>query len=88
MQANLEKEAKEDEETHEKMQCWCKTNGNEKAKSIEEAQSKALEVRVEELTATSSRLATEIAVAEARRRWCLVLPGEPGGATFELPSGE
>ena len=25
-------------DTHEKMQCWCKTNGDEKAKSIEEAQ--------------------------------------------------
>ncbi|CAK9080464.1 unnamed protein product [Durusdinium trenchii] len=66
MQSNLEKEAKEDEDTHEKMQCWCKTNGDEKAKSIEEAQThiKALESRVEELGATSSRLATEITHAK------------------------
>lgn len=66
MQSNLEKEAKEDEDTHDKMQCWCKTNGDEKTKSIEEAQTKikALEARMDELTATSSRLATEIAVAE------------------------
>ena len=26
------------QETHEKMQCWCKTNGDEKANSIQEAQ--------------------------------------------------
>ncbi|CAL1134013.1 unnamed protein product [Cladocopium goreaui] len=54
------------EDTHDKMQCWCKTNGDEKTKSIEEAQTKikALEARMDELTATSSRLATEIAVAE------------------------
>lgn len=66
MQSNLEKEAKEDEDTHDKMQCWCKTNGDEKTKSIEEAHTKikALEARMDELTATSSRLATEIAVAE------------------------
>ncbi|CAL1162094.1 unnamed protein product, partial [Cladocopium goreaui] len=66
MQSNLEKETKEDEDTHDKMQCWCKTNGDEKTKSIEEAQTKikALEARMDELTATSSRLATEIAVAE------------------------
>ena len=66
MQTNLEKEAKEDEDTYEKMQCWCKTNGDEKAKSIEEAQShvKALEARVDELTATSSRLTSEITHAE------------------------
>lgn len=66
MQSNLEKEAKEDEDTHDKMQCWCKTNGDEKTKSIEEAQTKikALEARMDELTETSSRLATEIAVAE------------------------
>jgi len=66
MESNLEKEAKEDEETHEKMQCWCKTNGDEKANSIQEAQNhiKALGARVDELTATGSRLASEITHAE------------------------
>lgn len=66
MQASLEKEAKEDEDTHDKMQCWCKTNGDEKAKSIDEAQShiKALEARVDELMASSSRLAAEITHGE------------------------
>ncbi|CAJ1333132.1 unnamed protein product [Effrenium voratum] len=66
MQTSLAEEAKEDEDTYEKMQCWCKTNGDEKAKSIEEAKShvKALESRVEELAATSSRLGTEIAGAK------------------------
>ena len=66
MQTNLEKEAKEDEDTYEKMQCWCKSNGDEKAKSIEEAQNhvKALEARVDELTATSSRLTSEITHTE------------------------
>ena len=28
------------QDTHDKMQCWCKTNGDEKTKSIEEAQTK------------------------------------------------
>ena len=48
------------------MQCWCKSNGDEKAKSIEEAQNhvKALEARVDELTATSSRLTSEITHTE------------------------
>mmetsp|Transcript_61556 Transcript_61556/g.97610 ORF Transcript_61556/g.97610 Transcript_61556/m.97610 type:complete len:654 (-) Transcript_61556:81-2042(-) len=66
MQSNLEKEAKDDEDTYEKMQCWCKSNGDEKAKSIEEAQNhvKALAARVDELTATSSRLTSEITHTE------------------------
>ena len=43
-----------------------KSNGDEKAKSIEEAQNhvKALEARVDELTATSSRLTSEITHTE------------------------
>lgn len=28
------------EETHEKMQCWCKSNGDEKSKSISEGESR------------------------------------------------
>ena len=28
------------QDTHDKMECWCKTNGEEKTKSIEEAQTK------------------------------------------------
>ncbi|CAE7255062.1 unnamed protein product [Symbiodinium pilosum] len=66
MQSSLEEEAKEDEDTYEKMQCWCKSNGDEKAKSIEEAEAriKGLEARTEELAATSSRLTSEIATSE------------------------
>mmetsp|Transcript_27090 Transcript_27090/g.55855 ORF Transcript_27090/g.55855 Transcript_27090/m.55855 type:complete len:567 (+) Transcript_27090:51-1751(+) len=66
MESSLEAEAKEDEDTYEKMQCWCKSNGEDKAKSIEsaEARIKGLEARTEELAATSSRLASEIATSE------------------------
>mmetsp|Transcript_89961 Transcript_89961/g.160114 ORF Transcript_89961/g.160114 Transcript_89961/m.160114 type:complete len:666 (-) Transcript_89961:167-2164(-) len=62
MQASLETELKEDEETHEKMTCWCKSNTEEKTKSIEEAETriKALQGRVAELSATGSRLTVEI----------------------------
>jgi len=62
MQASLEKELTEDEETYEKMTCWCKTNTEEKTKSIEEAQTriKASQGRVAELTASGSRLTVEI----------------------------
>lgn len=66
MESSLEAEAKEDEDTYEKMQCWCKSNGEDKAKSIEsaEARIKGLEARTEELAATSSRLASEISTSE------------------------
>ncbi|CAK0860487.1 unnamed protein product [Prorocentrum cordatum] len=44
------------------MACWCETNDKEKTKSIKEAEARiaALEVKIEEDTAASARLATEI----------------------------
>merc|ERR1719248_212434 len=62
MQAQLQKEAEEDEEVYEKLACWCETNDKEKTAAIEEAESRitALTSAIEEGTATSSRLNTEI----------------------------
>merc|ERR1711959_875466 len=62
MLKQLEKEAEEDEEIYEKMACWCETNDKEKTKSIADAEAriKALTTSVEELTASSARLNTEI----------------------------
>merc|ERR1719464_35964 len=61
MLEQLEKEAEEDEEIYDKLACWCKTNDGEKTKSIKdsEASINRLTVKIEELTATSARLATE-----------------------------
>merc|ERR1719229_1061987 len=55
MLKQLEKEAEEDEEIYDKMACWCETNDKAKTKAIAEA-----EARIEELTAQSARLSTEI----------------------------
>mmetsp|Transcript_21703 Transcript_21703/g.67713 ORF Transcript_21703/g.67713 Transcript_21703/m.67713 type:complete len:679 (+) Transcript_21703:68-2104(+) len=62
MQKQLEKEAKEDEEIYDKLACWCETNDKEKAKSISDAEKKikGLTNKIDELTATSARLNTEI----------------------------
>merc|ERR1719355_287145 len=62
MVKQLQKESEEDEDTYEKMGCWCETNDKEKTKSIEDAQSriKQLGTSIEELTQASSRLNTEI----------------------------
>merc|ERR1719377_114336 len=62
MQAQLEKEAEEDEAIYEKMACWCETNDKEKTKSIADAEARIsdLTTRIEELTASSARLNTEI----------------------------
>jgi hypothetical protein len=62
MLKQLEKEAETDEEIYDKMACWCETNDKEKTKSIKEAEARiaALEVKIEEDTAASARLATEI----------------------------
>merc|ERR1719324_1619905 len=62
MMAQMEKEAEEDEEIYEKMACWCETNDKEKTKSIADAEAriKALTTSIEELTAGSARLNTEI----------------------------
>jgi chromosome segregation ATPase len=63
MQKTLEKEGEEDEETYEKMACWCSTNDKEKTKSIGEAKTRIedLTAAIEEGTGSSSRLNTEIA---------------------------
>merc|ERR1712045_1111127 len=62
MLKQLEKEAEEDEEIYDKMACWCETNDKEKTKSIAEAEARieALTTKIEELTAMSARLGTEI----------------------------
>merc|ERR1711972_262181 len=62
MLKQLEKEAEEDEEIYDKVACWCETNDREKTKAIADAEAKiaALTVKIEELTAASARLNTEI----------------------------
>merc|ERR1712217_156401 len=62
MLKQLEKEAEEDEEIYDKMACWCETNDKAKTKAIAEAESRIsdLTTKIEELTATSAQLNTEI----------------------------
>merc|ERR1719162_1421370 len=62
MLKQLEKEAEDDEEIYDKMACWCETNDKEKTKSIAEAEARIedLTTKIEELTAVSARLSTEI----------------------------
>jgi len=62
MLKQLEKEAEEDEEIYDQLACWCETNDKEKTKSISDAETKieTLTNKIEELTASSARLTTEI----------------------------
>eukprot|EP00405_Crypthecodinium_cohnii_P022391 CAMPEP_0206482290 /NCGR_PEP_ID=MMETSP0324_2-20121206/38803_1 /ASSEMBLY_ACC=CAM_ASM_000836 /TAXON_ID=2866 /ORGANISM="Crypthecodinium cohnii, Strain Seligo" /LENGTH=684 /DNA_ID=CAMNT_0053960243 /DNA_START=94 /DNA_END=2148 /DNA_ORIENTATION=- len=62
MQKQLQKEADEDEEIYDKMACWCQTNDREKTKAIKDAEVRidTLTTKIEELTATSAQLNTEI----------------------------
>merc|ERR1719253_928405 len=62
MLTQLEKEAKEDEEIFDAMACWCETNDREKTKAIKDAEARIenLTTKIEELTANSARLNTEI----------------------------
>jgi len=62
MLKQLEKEAEEDEEVYDKLACWCETNDKEKTKSIADAEARIadLTTKIEELTAASARLNTEI----------------------------
>merc|ERR1740117_649908 len=62
MQAQLEKEATEDQEVYEKVACWCETNDKDKTTAISDAESRITDLTstIEELTAQSSRLNTEI----------------------------
>jgi len=67
MQAQLEKEAEEDEEVYDKMACWCKTNDRDKTMSIKEAETRIadLTTTIESTAAASGRLKTEIANEES-----------------------
>jgi len=69
MAKQLEKEQEEDEEIYEKMACWCETNDKEKTQAIADAEAKIdqLTSRIEELTATSAELSTEIKNLEQER---------------------
>merc|ERR1711953_1116234 len=62
MGKQLEKEASEDEEIYDKLACWCETNDKEKTKAIADAEAKIddLTTKIEELTALSAKLNTEI----------------------------
>jgi len=62
MLKQLEKEAEDDEEIYDKMACWCETNDKEKTKAIADAEARIsdLTTKIEELTAMSARLNTEI----------------------------
>merc|ERR1719460_2486213 len=66
MAAQLEKEQKEDQEVYEKVACWCEINDKEKTKAIEEAEARITDLTstIEEKTAQSSRLNTEIKQVE------------------------
>merc|ERR1719486_1489026 len=62
MLKQLEKEGEEDEEIYDQLACWCETNDKEKTKAIADAEAKItdLTTKIEELTASSARLNTEI----------------------------
>jgi hypothetical protein len=66
MVTQMEKEAEEDEETYEQMQCWCTTNDKLKTKSIADAEQSIsdLTVAIEGFTAESARLNQEIPALE------------------------
>jgi len=67
MQAQLEKEGEEDEEVYEKVTCWCQTNDKDKTAAIADAETRItdLTTTIEEATANSARLNTEIKNLEA-----------------------
>merc|ERR1719335_1199114 len=62
MQTQLDKEAKEDEDMYEKMGCWCDTNEKEKsqANAINGQRITDLTASIEELTAKSASLKTDL----------------------------
>merc|ERR1719502_1940400 len=62
MLAQMEKEAEEDQEVYDKFTCWCETNDKEKTKSIADAEVRIenLSAKIEELTALSAQLQTEL----------------------------
>jgi len=62
MLKQLEKEAEEDEEIYDQLACWCETNDKEKTKAVADAEThiQDLTTKIEEMTAGSARLNTEI----------------------------
>merc|ERR1719265_717020 len=66
MTKQLETEAKEDEETFDAMMCWCETNDKSKTKAIADGEQTIteLEAAIQQYTALSSKLTTEIANLE------------------------
>merc|ERR1719298_275307 len=66
MKKQLEEEAKADEEVYDKFACWCETNDKEKTKAIADAEARIndLNIAIEELTAASARLNSEIKMLE------------------------
>merc|ERR1740138_1198319 len=62
MLKQLEKEAEDDEDIYDKLACWCETNDKGKTKAIKKAESmiSQLQVQIEDGTAISARLNTEI----------------------------
>jgi len=67
MQTQMEKEAEEDEEIYDKMQCWCQTNSKEKDKAIEDAENRISDLtsKTQSLLAASARTNTEVKSAKA-----------------------
>jgi uncharacterized small protein (DUF1192 family) len=67
MVKQLEKEAKEDEETYETMDCWCTTNDKGKTQAIADGEStiEQLTAAIQSYTALSSKLNTDIGNLEA-----------------------
>jgi len=67
MQEQMEKEQTEDQEVYEKVACWCEMNDKEKSVTIEEAEARITDLTstIEEKTASSARLNTEIKNLEA-----------------------
>merc|ERR1719387_32845 len=62
MMKQLEKEAETDEEIYDTMACWCETNDKEKTKAIKDAESRIaqLETKIEDDTALSAKLESEM----------------------------
>merc|ERR1719191_2517538 len=66
MQSQLDKEAKEDEDMMDKLGCWCDTNEKEKtqANAINSQRITDLTASIEEMTAKSASLKTDIGELE------------------------
>jgi len=62
MHTNLESEGKEDQETYDKMACWCETNEKAKTKAVADGtqRDKQLTSSIPELAATGAQLKVEI----------------------------